>query len=102
MSQQTLFEVEKQIPQWLADYFELANAGNYRYKQEFYDHIKPVILKNKAYRKEKRKYFDLCLASGDIKVIPLKTIEDYIQEGAALKHCLYTNEYYKKKNSLIL
>ena len=48
MSQQTLFEVEKQIPQWLADYFELANAGNYRYKQDFYDHIKPVILKNFA------------------------------------------------------
>jgi hypothetical protein len=63
---------------------------------------KRIALENKAYKKEKRKYFDLCLASGDIKIIPLKTIEDYIQEGSALKHCVYTNEYYKKKDSLIL
>jgi hypothetical protein len=43
-----LFEVEKQIPQWLADYFDLANSGSYRYKQDFYTEIKPVVLKNFA------------------------------------------------------
>lgn len=44
-TQLELFEIEKQIPQWLADYFELANAGNYVGKQSFYTNIKPVVLR---------------------------------------------------------
>lgn len=45
MKQETLFEIEKQIPQWIADYFELANAGVYLHKQSFYNVVKPHVLK---------------------------------------------------------
>jgi hypothetical protein len=45
MIQPVIFEVEKQIPQWIADYFELANAGNCSHKQSFYSTIKPHVLK---------------------------------------------------------
>lgn len=40
-----LFPAEKQIPQWLADYFYIANAGNYSLKQMFYSEVKPVVLR---------------------------------------------------------
>jgi hypothetical protein len=45
MIQQTaLFPETKHIPQWLADYFHKANAGQYIGKQDFYFNLKPIIL----------------------------------------------------------
>jgi len=70
--------------------------------QEIQERKKRIALENVEYQKAKQKYFNICLSSGDIKVIPLKRIEDYIQEGETLKHCVYTNGYYKRKNSLIM
>jgi hypothetical protein len=44
VTQLELFPIEKQIPQWLADYFNMANAGKYKYKAEFYANIKGLVL----------------------------------------------------------
>ena len=47
-TQLELIPLTKQIPQWLADYFYKANAGNYRYKQSFYSDIKNPVLEKYA------------------------------------------------------
>ena len=54
------------------------------------------------YIKEKSKFFDLKLSDGKIVVIPLKNLEEFQQEGEIMHHCVFSNEYYKKKDSLIL
>ena len=39
---------------------------------------------------------------GDILIKPLLSTEEFKEEGDELKHCLYTNEYYLKDDSLVL
>lgn len=54
------------------------------------------------YIKEKSRFFDLKLSDGKILVVPLKSIEEFQEEGTIMHHCVFTNEYFKKKDSLIL
>ena len=37
-----------------------------------------------------------------IVVVPLKSLEEFQQEGEVMHHCVFTNKYYKEKDSLIL
>ena len=39
-----LFPVKKHIPDYLAEYFRIANAGSYKYKEMFYSKVKPIVL----------------------------------------------------------
>ena len=41
-----LFPATNHIPQWLADYFHKANAGQYAGKHDFYINVKPLILEH--------------------------------------------------------
>ena len=54
------------------------------------------------YIEEKSKFFDLKLSDGIIVVVPLKNIEEFKQEGDIMHHCVFANEYFKKKDALIL
>ncbi len=64
------------------------------------------LLKQKKFEEEfiklKSKFFDLNLSDGKVTIVVLKSLEDFKQEGDAMKHCVFTNEYIKKKDSLIL
>lgn len=68
--------------------------------------IKELIRKKKEdalkYKKRVIKYFDLKFVDGDITVEVFKTIDQVEQEGILLKHCVFTNGYHNKQNSLIL
>ncbi len=67
---------------------------------------KQKILKLKAeaenYIKEKSKFFDLKITDGKIVVVVLKSVEEFMLEGEKMHHCVFSNEYFKKKNCLIL
>lgn len=64
------------------------------------------LLKQKKSEEEfiklKSKFFDLNITDGKIAIVVLKSLEDFKEEGEAMKHCVFTNEYIKKKDSLIL
>lgn len=64
------------------------------------------LLKQKKNEEEfiklKSKFFDLILSDGKIVIVVLKSLEDFKQEGEVMHHCVFTNEYIKKKDSLIL
>ena len=60
------------------------------------------IEKEKEFIKQKSKFFDLSISNGEIVIIPLKTLEDFRNEGDALHHCVFSNRYFEKENSLIL
>jgi len=63
-----------------------------------------LALKNAAenYIKEKSKFFDLHISDGQIVIVALKSVEEFKEEGTAMHHCVYSNEYFLKENSLIL
>ena len=56
----------------------------------------------KAYKKAKKQFFGISFSNGTITIKVLSSVQEFINEGKALRHCIYTNEYFEKKNSLLL
>ena len=54
------------------------------------------------YQERFQKFFDLEFKNSQINVVVLKNIDEFKEEGEELNHCVYTNEYYLKKDFLIL
>ena len=50
----------------------------------------------------KAPFFGIAFTDGTIEVRVLESVAEYIEEGKALHHCVFTNEYYLKEQSLIL
>lgn len=60
------------------------------------------IEENKQYIEDKQKIRTLRIEYGDIEIRPLINRYDFILEGRKMEHCVNDNEYFKKKNSIIL
>lgn len=54
------------------------------------------------YRKHKSRFFGICFGDDDILISVITSVADMYAEGEAMHHCVYTNGYYKKPDSLIL
>lgn len=54
------------------------------------------------YIRNKQAYFGICITDEELTIEVLKSIEDFIAEGEYMHHCVCTNNYYSKNNSLIL
>lgn len=50
----------------------------------------------------KAPFFSITFTDGTIEVRVLESVAEYMEEGKALHHCVFTNEYYLKEQSLIL
>ena len=50
----------------------------------------------------KAPFFGIAFTDGVIQVKVLESAQEYLEEGKALHHCVFTNEYYLKEQSLIL
>lgn len=70
-------------------------------RRDFQKRIAEMEKHQVMYEKEKGKFFGLEFIAGDLSVKVLENINDFMEEGAALNHCLYTNGYYQRKTSLI-
>ncbi|WIM92405.1 PcfJ domain-containing protein [Porphyromonas gingivalis] len=55
-----------------------------------------------AFLSLKAPFFGIAFTDGTIEVRVLESVEEYLEEGKALHHCVFTNEYYLKEKSLIL
>ncbi len=58
--------------------------------------------RKRAVFRKKSRYFGITFGNKDIQVIVLSSIADYRKEGKLQHHCVYTNAYYGKEDSLIL
>ncbi|MNF84249.1 hypothetical protein D3C84_666010 [compost metagenome] len=54
------------------------------------------------YENDKKQFFGLSFTDNDLTIKVLDRVQDFLYEGDTLHHCVFTNEYYKKKDSLIL
>lgn len=54
------------------------------------------------YISDKSKFFGICFGNKDITISVIKSVHDMYDEGEAMHHCVFTMEYFKNENSLIL
>ena len=71
-------------------------------KQEKEEKIKAINREEEKYHSEKSKYFGISLCGEGIKIEPIKSVAEMEEEGRIMHHCVFANDYYKKKDSLIL
>lgn len=55
----------------------------------------------KRYAKEKKHFFGLAFSYGNLKISVIENVRHFMEEGDLLQHCVFTNEYYTKKDSLL-
>lgn len=71
--------------------------------QEMYEKRRDEALKcEQQYRDMKEKFFDLVISNKNIVIKPLRSVEEFLEEGTYMHHCVYTNGYYKRQDCLIL
>ena len=61
-----------------------------------------IKIENILYTKNKGRFFDLNFTNGTISIVVLNHVKEFYTEGKALHHCIFSNEYYKKNDTLIL
>ena len=66
------------------------------------EEIKRKEKEKMAILESKSKYFGITFGNERMVVIVLSSIEEYQREGKLQHHCVYTNAYYGKKDSLVL
>ena len=68
--------------------------------------IRKSILENtkimKRYEDRVGKYLGIVVKKGDLTIQPLQDIKAFYDEGQAMHHCVFKNEYYKKDGVLVL
>lgn len=71
-------------------------------KRELEKQRQEVAKAEKFYQELKSMFFDLQFTNGTLVIVPLKSVQEFMEEGDILQHCVFTNKYYNRKNSLIL
>lgn len=54
------------------------------------------------YIQKKGKFFGLVLTDGNIIIKVLQSVDEFMEEGTAMHHCVYTNAYYNRDDALIM
>ena len=54
------------------------------------------------YVEQKKKFFGLEFKARNITIKVIQSVEEFLEEGSELDHCIYRNEYYLKEDSLLL
>ena len=77
-------------------------------KQEWQEQERREQKKQKALESEKKfyemksRFFGILFTDGLIQIRMLESVEEIMQEGDIMHHCVFTNEYHLKPDSLIL
>lgn len=57
---------------------------------------------NESYIQRRRRFFDLDISNEKFDVHVLRDINEFFEEGKNMSHCVFSNKYYNKVDSLIL
>lgn len=71
-------------------------------KQRYLSNLKRMAEDEEHYQKAKAKFLDLLFCDKELTIKPLATVREFIEEGEAMRHCVFSNRYYSKDESLIL
>ena len=74
--------------------------------REEYERIQAQLERDKTinaqYIKRRKRFYDMVLSDGLIECRVLRDVNDFKDEGMAMKHCVFKCRYYEKPYSLIL
>ena len=73
-----------------------------REKEEKAAKRKKAMEEEKRFHELKSKFFGICFTDGTIQVHVLESVQEHLEEGVSMHHCVFDNAYYLKENSLIL
>lgn len=73
-----------------------------REKEEMERKRQKAMEDEERFRALKGMFFGISFTDGTIRVRVLESVREYMEEGLAMHHCVFTNEYYLKENTLIL
>jgi len=73
-----------------------------REKEEKAKKRKKAMEDEKRFHELKSKFFGISFTDGTIQVHVLESVQEHLDEGVAMHHCVFDNAYYLKENSLIL
>lgn len=71
-------------------------------KIDFEKKMKQALKDEAVYQKQKGKFFDVFFGDDLIQISVLQSVMDFLYEGREMHHCVHTNKYYLKSESLIL
>ncbi len=86
-----------------AEHDRLVQKKTERLERERIEQQKHKALENeRKFQELKAKFFGISFTDGTIQVRVLESVADFLEEGTAMHHCVFTNNYYLKPDSLIL
>jgi len=86
-----------------AEHDRYVEKRNEWHKRQELDKAKQKALEEEGLLKEmKSRFFGIQFSDGLIQIRTLESVVEYVQEGKAMKHCVFANEYHLKPDSLIL
>lgn len=92
---------KKQIKQ--AKEAERRNRERYQNEvQRYFANQQKVVEDEENYKKSKSRFFNITLKQDNIEIKPLVSIMEFLEEGHKMHHCVFTNQYYKRDDVLIL
>lgn len=71
-------------------------------KQTMKNNIEKIKKEDKKYKEDKGRFFNLHFSNGEMEISVLNSVEEFMIEGDTLNHCVFTQEYHLKEDSLIL
>ena len=73
-----------------------------RERKEIEQKQQKAIEDEKRFKELKSKFFGICFTDGIIQVHVLESVQEHLEEGVSMHHCVFSNAYYLKEDSLIL
>ena len=73
-----------------------------REREEIEQKQKKAMEDEKRFKELKSKFFGIHFTDGTIQVHVLESVREHLEEGVSMHHCVFSNAYYLKEDSLIL
>lgn len=73
-----------------------------REKEELAQKRQKAMEDEKRFKELKSKFFGISFTDGKIQVHVLESVQEHLEEGVSMHHCVFSNAYYLKEDSLIL
>ena len=73
-----------------------------REREEIEQKQQKAMEDEKRFKELKSKFFGIHFTDGTIQVHVLESVQEHLEEGVSMHHCVFSNAYYLKEDSLIL
>ena len=80
----------------------VAKKNEYDKKKRLEDQKKKILRDEIDYKKSRGAFFGIRFTNGDLEVKVLESVKEFMEQSEVHHHCVYSSEYYKKKESLVM